>query len=116
MGDYVDRGKQSLETICLLFCFKIKYPKSFFILRGNHETSGVSKMYGFYDECKKRLSLKSWKKFCDAFNYLPVSALIDEKILCMHGGLSFDMERVEQIKEIQRPTEVPDEGIYYIFI
>jgi serine/threonine-protein phosphatase PP1 catalytic subunit len=111
LGDYVDRGRQSLETICLLLSYKVKYPESFYLLRGNHETATINRMYGFYDECKKRYSLKLWKVFNDCFNCMPVAALIDDKILCMHGGLSPELKTVDDITAIPRPTEIPDNGL-----
>ncbi|GLD93968.1 hypothetical protein PINS_up002573 [Pythium insidiosum] len=111
LGDYVDRGKQSLETICLLLAFKIKYPENFFILRGNHECASINRIYGFYDECKRRYSIKIWKTFTDCFNCLPVAAVVDEKIFCMHGGLSPELSQMEQIKLLLRPTDVPDSGL-----
>ncbi|EEF49903.1 serine/threonine-protein phosphatase PP1 isoform X2 [Ricinus communis] len=111
LGDYVDRGKQSLETICLLLAYKISYPDKIFLLRGNHEDAKINRIYGFYDECKRRFNVRLWKIFTDCFNCLPVAALIDQKILCMHGGLSPELENVNQIKEIQRPTDIPDSGL-----
>ena len=110
LGDYVDRGKQSLETICLLLSYKIKFPDNFFLMRGNHECASINRIYGFYDECKRRYSIKLWKIFTDVFNCLPVAALVDEKILCMHGGLSPDLNSLDQIKKIVRPTDVPEQG------
>lgn len=75
--------------------YKIKFPENFFLLRGNHECSSINRLYGFYDECifvwilgKRRYNLKLWKLFSDVFNTMPVCALIDDKIICMHGGLS----------------------------
>ena len=111
LGDYVDRGKQSLETICLLLAYKIKYPENFFLLRGNHECASINRIYGFYDECKRRFNVRLWKIFTDCFNCLPVAALIDDKILCMHGGLSPDLTNLDQIRNLTRPTDVPDSGL-----
>lgn len=111
LGDYVDRGKQSLETICLLLAYKIKYPLKVHLLRGNHESSVTNRIYGFYDECKRRYNVRLWRNFTELFNYLPVAALIDEKILCMHGGLSPDLRNLSSISEISRPTEIPDSGL-----
>ncbi|XP_022154765.1 serine/threonine-protein phosphatase PP1 isozyme 3-like isoform X2 [Momordica charantia] len=111
LGDYVDRGKQSLETICLLLAYKIKYPENFFLLRGNHECASVNRIYGFYDECKRRFNVKLWKVFTNCFNCLPVAALIDERILCMHGGLSPHLDKLDQIRNSKRPTDVPESGL-----
>ncbi|KAJ1536681.1 hypothetical protein HK096_008737 [Nowakowskiella sp. JEL0078] len=111
LGDYVDRGKQSLETILLLFCYKIKFKENFFILRGNHECASVNRVYGFYDECKRRLSMKIWKTFTDAFNCLPIAAVVAGKIFCVHGGLSPSLNVMDDIRAIQRPTDVPDYGL-----
>ena len=111
LGDYVDRGKQSLETICLLLCYKIKYPEKVTLLRGNHESSVTNRIYGFYDECKRRYNVRIWRSFTELFNFLPVAALIDEKILCMHGGLSPDLKTIQNIQDISRPTDIPDTGL-----
>ena len=111
LGDYVDRGKQSLETVCLLLCYKIKYPEKVTLLRGNHESSVTNRIYGFYDECKRRYNVRIWRSFTDLFNWLPVAALIDEKILCMHGGLSPELKNIQNIQEISRPTDIPDTGL-----
>jgi serine/threonine-protein phosphatase PP1 catalytic subunit len=111
LGDYVDRGKQSLETITLLFSYKAKYPENFFTLRGNHECASITRIYGFYDECKRRYNIKMWKQFCDVFNCFPVCGLIDEKIICMHGGLSPEINNMDQIRRLVRPTDVPDTGL-----
>ena len=111
LGDYVDRGKQSLETILLLFCLKIKYPDQIYLLRGNHESAGVNRIYGFFDECKRRISVRIHKSFSEVFNVLPFTALVEDKIICMHGGLAYDLENLTQLKSILRPTEIPDSGM-----
>ena len=111
LGDYVDRGEQSIETICLLFCFKIKCSQTFFLLRGNHECASLNREYGFYDECKRRYNVKLWKKFVDVFNCMPYTAIVEDKIIFMHGGLSPSLKSLGQLNEIIRPTDVPDEGL-----
>jgi serine/threonine-protein phosphatase PP1 catalytic subunit len=111
LGDYVDRGQQSLEVVTLLFSYKVKYPENFFLLRGNHECASITRIYGFYDECKRRYNVRLWKSFCDVFNCLPVCGLIDEKIICMHGGLSPEINSMDQVRRLVRPTDVPDLGI-----
>ncbi|KAF2148724.1 phospho protein phosphatase PPZ [Myriangium duriaei CBS 260.36] len=111
LGDYVDRGKQSLETILLLLCYKIRFPENFFLLRGNHECANVTRVYGFYDECKRRCNVKIWKTFVDTFNCLPIASIVAGKIFCVHGGLSPSLSHMDDIRQIARPTDVPDYGL-----
>lgn len=111
LGDYVDRGKQSLETIMLLLCYKIKYPENFFLLRGNHESASVTRIYGFYDECKRRSSMRTWRTLIDTFNTLPIAAVVAQKIFCVHGGLSPSLTSINEIKALERPTDVPEYGL-----
>ncbi|XP_056176212.1 serine/threonine-protein phosphatase PP1 isozyme 4-like, partial [Syzygium oleosum] len=111
LGNYVDHGKQSLETICLLLAYKIKFPENVFLLRGNHECESMNRIYGFYDECKRRMTVRVWEDFIDCFNCLPVAALIERKILCMHGGLSPTLINLDQIRGLPRPSDVPDCGL-----
>ena len=81
----------------LLLAFKIKYPESVWLLRGNHECGTISKVYGFWDECKRRYNIKLWRQFIDLFNVMPVTAIVEDRIICMHGGLSPELENLNQI-------------------
>ena len=111
LGNYIDYGKQSLETICLLLAYKIKYSENFFLLRGNHECASINHIHGFYHECKRRHNIRIWKIFNDCFNCLPAAAIIDDIIFCCHGGLSPDLLSMNPIRCIVRPTDVPDQGL-----
>jgi len=116
LGDYVDRGPHGLESVLLLLCYKAKHRETFFMLRGNHECAAINRIYGFCDECKRAYGLKLWKQFNDVFNCMPVAASIDDKIFCVHGGLSPELRSLDQIAGIRRPTDVPDAGMMCDFL
>ncbi|EOA37677.1 hypothetical protein CARUB_v10012319mg [Capsella rubella] len=112
LGDYVDRGTHSLETIMLLLCLKIEYPENIHLIRGNHESSSTNRLYGFLHECQQRMGeadgIQAWYRINKLFGYLPLGAVIEKKILCVHGGIGRTVS-VEEIASIQRPA-FPDSG------
>ncbi|KAI5680367.1 hypothetical protein M9H77_01594 [Catharanthus roseus] len=107
LGDYVDRGQHSLETITLLLALKIEYPENVHLIRGNHEAADINALFGFRIECIERMGendgIWAWTRFNQLFNYLPLAALIEKKIICMHGGIGRSIHAVEQIEKIERP-------------
>lgn len=113
LGNYVDFGEQSIETICLLLAYKVLYPENFFILRGIHECMAVNCDYGFLSECCRRYNVGLWNSFCDVFNCLPAAAIIENSIFCMSSGLSPDHISMEQIRRMRRPVDVPHQGVLY---
>jgi serine/threonine-protein phosphatase PP1 catalytic subunit len=111
LGDYVDRGHNSIETFAYLLALKIKYPKNVWLLRGNHETPDICRVYGFYDECSQRYTEKLWNEFVDVFQYLPLAAVISSRIFCVHGGLSQKLRYLSDIQKIEPVLLVPEEGL-----
>ncbi|VDN91264.1 unnamed protein product [Brugia pahangi] len=115
LGDYVDRGSQGIETVTMLMCFKIKYPTRVYMLRGNHEDANTTLIYGFYDECINRFPNDEgellWHIFMMVFNMMPLSAIVGDRVLCMHGGISPHLSDITMIENIPRPSIVPPYGL-----
>ncbi|KAL0437086.1 UNVERIFIED_CONTAM: Serine/threonine-protein phosphatase BSL3 [Sesamum radiatum] len=107
LGDYVDRGQHSLETITLLLALKVEHPHQIHLIRGNHEAADINALFGFRIECIERMGERdgiwAWHRINRLFNWLPLAALIEKKIICMHGGIGRSINHVEQIENIQRP-------------
>ncbi|POO01369.1 Serine/threonine protein phosphatase [Trema orientale] len=107
LGDYVDRGQHSLETITLLLALKVEYPQNVHLIRGNHEAADINALFGFRIECIERMGERdgiwAWHRINRLFNWLPLAALIEKKIICMHGGIGRSINHVEQIENLQRP-------------
>ncbi|KAJ3183912.1 Serine/threonine-protein phosphatase 4 catalytic subunit [Geranomyces variabilis] len=111
MGDFVDRGFYSVETFLLLLALKVRYPDRITLIRGNHESRQITQVYGFYDECLRKYgSVNVWRFCCEIFDFLSLSAIIDDKIFCVHGGLSPGIQTLDQIRSIDRKQEVPHDG------
>ena len=111
LGDYVDRGYNSVETLEYLLCLKLKYPDYITLLRGNHESRQICFTYGFYEEITKKYgNANPWKYFNDVFDYLPLASIIEGKIFCVHGGLSPKICYIDQIRLLNRVQEIPHEG------
>lgn len=111
LGDYVDRGKHSVEVIILLLSMKILYPDSIYLIRGNHESMEMSETFGFMEECQKKLDNQSWLTFLEVFDYLPIGAVVGNSIFCIHGGLSPHLKSLDDIRALTRPTPIPEEGL-----
>ena len=135
LGDFVDRGYFSLETFTLLMCLKAKcarrslppgrlslrklrltqarYPSRVTLVRGNHESRQITQVYGFYEECQTKYGNASvWKACCQVFDFLALAAIVDGRVLCVHGGLSPEIRTLDQIRVVARAQEIPHEGAF----
>ena len=111
LGDFVDRGYHSVETITLLSVLKLRYPNRITLLRGNHESRQITQVYGFFSECSRKFGSNNvWRYFTDMFDYLTLAAVLDNSIFAVHGGLSPLLVSLDQIRVLDRFQEIPHEG------
>jgi len=111
LGDFVDRGFFSVEVFLLLLALKVRYPDRITLIRGNHESRQITQVYGFYDECLRKFgSVNVWRYCTEIFDYLSLSALVEDRVFCVHGGLSPAIATLDQIRTIDRKQEVPHDG------
>ncbi|KAK8891933.1 hypothetical protein M9Y10_029155 [Tritrichomonas musculus] len=112
LGDYVDRGDKSVATAVYLLALKVKYPDDFYLIRGNHETTDTTITFGFYNEIMKTYGdFSIWKSFMEVFKFLPIGAIIDSQVFCVHGGLSSIFTKLSQLENVNRVTLNPPAGV-----
>lgn len=109
LGNYCNRGEHGIETLGLLFSYKCMFPENFILLRGKHECSTISRIYGLFDACKMNYSVKLWKSFVQAFNCMPFVCVVQNRVLCVCSGLSWE-HGFDFLQRLERPTDIPDEG------
>ena len=112
LGDYIDRGAFGLESFLLLILFKLRYPDRIWLIRGNHESRQVTMVYGFFDECLRKFgSPNVWKLCAEVFDMMPLAAIVDGRIFCVHGGLSPSVTHLDEVLSIDRKREIPNIGV-----
>jgi serine/threonine-protein phosphatase PP1 catalytic subunit len=110
LGDYIDRGPMGLEIVATLLALKLRHPNSIYLLRGNHECSEITVLFGFCGECQRRSTLAVWEAVMQVFDALPLAALLNNKVFLCHGGISPYLHRPQDVNAIRRPLDVNPNG------
>jgi diadenosine tetraphosphatase ApaH/serine/threonine PP2A family protein phosphatase/Ca2+-binding EF-hand superfamily protein len=113
LGDWVDRGRFSVEVVVVLFCLKILYPRKVHLVRGNHEDRVMNAVFGFRDNCVAVFSEEGgdrvWSKINEVFDHLPLAAVVEKEVLLIHGGIGENISSVDELRNIRKPIYVPSE-------
>eukprot|EP00347_Sterkiella_histriomuscorum_P009810 403339803 len=112
LGDYVDRGMFSFEVISTLYAMKLNYPNHITLLRGNHECRQMTESFNFRVEVEEKFDQEVYDLLMESFDSLPIAALIDNKILAVHGGISPELVKFTLINKIDRFKEIPKVGLF----
>ena len=112
LGDYVDRGMFALEVVITLYALKLNYPNHITLLRGNHECRQMTQNFNFKIEMDEKFDTETYELVMESFDTLPLAALIDNKILAVHGGISPELESLSNIMRIDRFKEIPKVGLF----
>ena len=112
LGDYVDRGNYSIEVCTFLYCLKLNYPSEIILLRGNHESRAMTEHFTFREEVLRKFDNDEsvYELFIESFEALPIAADVNGDYLCMHGGISPEMQTLDDINKVDRFVEPPLSG------
>jgi protein phosphatase len=103
-GDYIDRGRFSIEVLLLIYALYVKCPRHVRLLRGNHETKASTTMHGFRPAGLVAFSKTEYRLFLGSFSFVPIAAVMNEKVLCVHGGVSPFMQTLAELeRDLLRP-------------
>jgi serine/threonine-protein phosphatase 2B catalytic subunit len=112
LGDYVDRGSYSIEVVLLLYAIKVCYPDTVILLRGNHECRQMTTFFNFRNECMVKYDIEVYDCFMESFDCMPLAAILNNKFLIVHGGISPELKTLDDLDRITRFVEPPRTGIY----
>ncbi|TRM77057.1 serine/threonine protein phosphatase [Sulfolobus sp. A20-N-F6] len=112
LGDYVDRGEDQLGNLKLILQKLIENKEKYIVLRGNHESPLTNEYYGFKKEISNKLGEENYNMFIELFSYMPYAVVVNN-YFCVHGGIASGLEKVEDIKKLPRPDEIPNDPIAF---